>query len=112
MKPTTPVINLKAPDIEIMNPEDYEEPKMFIVVDESIGVKYCDHLEIRVYPHHRIIKCRKCHKTIDPFDYILSAGQLTTNFISHMKYLKIQMNRLIKEEEELRKTVNKFKRRK
>jgi hypothetical protein len=105
----TPVINLNAPDIEVTNPDDYEEPEMFVVVEEPQGQKFCDHATIRVYPHHRVIKCRKCQATIDPFDYILLAGRASNNFLTHIKYLKIQMDRMAKEHDDLMKVNNKLK---
>lgn len=109
MKEETPIVKIN-PDIEVMNPEDFEPPELVVVVDDSTGLKYCDHSEIRVYPHHRLIKCRQCHKVIEPFDYIITAGRQAHNFLSHMKYLKIQMDRMVKEEEELRKAVQALKR--
>jgi hypothetical protein len=109
MPKKTPVINIKPADIEVMNPDDFEAPELFIVVDEPTGQKFCAHEQIRIFPHHRLIHCRDCQAVLDPFDYMLKAGRLSHNFLSHMKYLKIQMDRMVKEEEQLRKLYNSLK---
>lgn len=108
MKPQSPVI-ASNPDIEVMTTVDFEPPEMHIVV-ESETHQFCNHAEIRLYPHHRLVKCRKCHMTLEPFDYLLYAGSQANNFLTHMKFLKIQMDRMVKEEQLLRNTVNSLKR--
>lgn len=111
MEKSTPVIKIN-PDIEVMNPDDFEEPEMYVVVAKDEPLAFCDHQEICIYPHHRLIECRKCKKRIDPFDYILNAGRQSYNFVSHMKYLKMQMDRMINEEQDLAKLYKELVKRK
>lgn len=91
-----------------MDPKDFEPPEMFIIVDREGEEKYCPHHHIRIWPHHRLIKCRDCQLVIDPFAYILTAGNLAQNFITQMKWLKIQMDDMQNEHDEMRKFYKKL----
>lgn len=104
----TPVIRINpdAPDIEVTNPDDYEPPEIKLAVEEPEAQKYCLHEQIRIFPRHRLIQCRACHATLDPFDYLLQMGKQECNYNQYIKSLVIQSKSLEKELGEVRKELN------
>jgi hypothetical protein len=100
-KPKAPVHKIR-PDVEYMPPEDYELPELKVIIAKDGPIEYCPHDQIKIYPHHRVIQCSHCGKSLDPFEYLLAVGKEENNQLTHVRYLKIQAKQYTEEVERLR----------
>lgn len=103
-----PVIKIR-PDVEYMPPENYEPPELKIIVAQDSPLGYCPHDQIKIYPHHRVIQCSRCHANLDPFEHLLVVGRKEGNQLSNISHLTYQVKALQEEAEKLKKEIAKLR---
>lgn len=64
---------------------------------------FCKCQSILVDEQERIVRCQRCNKVLDPFDYLYGQAKDQGNIIGWIKHLHIQRSKLHTEIEDLKR---------
>lgn len=85
---------------------DMPEPSLNVIEEHR---KYCAHEHVNLFVHHRILVCRDCDATIDPYDFVFKLAREGNNHISTIKWLRYELKNIQKQKEELEKDIRNLK---
>lgn len=95
--------------VHVIDPEEYELPEPALVLAADPVKYYCDHPQVEIWEHYRLVKCRRCGRTLDAFNFLVEKGKQEKCHFSNLKWLKHEIKQVEENKETLKKEIAKLK---